>query len=178
METHAETVEDAASAGPVLPHKALQKRCLRPGDGSQAAVQAIANAEQALDHLSVKFTDWMTVEVGNLHESRVRAKDAGFAPISLERLFSAAHDLKGHAGTLGYPLAGDICASLCRLLERRLRGARLPTELVDQHVDAVRAMLREGAKGRDHPKASVLASKLCEVTDDYLAQLNTMSAAE
>ena len=178
MDTHSQTVEDAGSASHVLPHKALQKRCLRPGDGSQAAVQAIANAEQALDDLSVKFTDWMAVEVGNLHESRVRAKHAGFAPVSLERLFSAAHDLKGHAGTLGYPFAGDICASLCRLLERRLRGGRLPADLVDQHVDAVRAILREGATGRDHAKASVLVSKLCEVTDDYLAQLNAMRAAE
>ncbi len=168
---------DAGKNGPLAPHEALKRRCLRPGDSNQAAVEAISNAENALEQLSVRFTDWMKVEVATLHEARMRAKQADFTPVTLERLFSAAHDLKGHAGTLGYPFAGDICASLCSLIEQRLRGAPLPPALVDQHVDAVRAILREQATGRDHPKASVLASKLCQVTDDYLSQFNARAAS-
>ena len=175
MDAYSDTSTDSSN-GSSPPNGALKDRCLRPGDASEAAAQAITNAEQALEDLSVSFEDWMTTEVANLHEARVRAKQAGYAPVSLERLFSAAHDLKGHAGTLGYPFVGDICASLCSLLEQRLQGAPLPEDLVDQHVDAVRAILRESATGRDHPKASVLASKLCEVTDDYVAQLNARHA--
>ncbi len=149
----------------------LQRRVLRPGNGSQAAMQAISDAEEALEKLSVNFDSWMQDETAKLRYARSQAKANGMSAERLDTLFGVSHDLKGQATTLGYPFAADICASLCRLIDGCSRGARLPVELVDQHVDAVGAIVRENAKGSDHPRASVLASKLCQVTDDYLLQL-------
>ncbi len=42
-----------------------------------------------------------------------------------EALFRAAHDIKGQAATLGFPLAAAVADSLCRLIERHrtIRGA-------------------------------------------------------
>lgn len=149
----------------------LQRRVLRPGDGSQAAMQAVSNAELALEKLSVNFDGWMLEEAAKLGFARIQTTAQEMSAQSLDVLFGVSHDLKGQAATLGYPFAADICASLCRLIDACSNRARLPVELVNQHVDAVRAIVREKAKGADHPKASVMASKLCEVTDDYLMQL-------
>lgn len=148
----------------------LRERCVRPGDANDAAQQAISNAEQALDQLSVNFDEWMATESGHLTEANDATKAASFSPETLDELFQAAHNLKGQATTLGYPFADEICASLCRLIDTLPDKSRLPGVLVDQHVDAVRALVRENAKGTDNPKASVLAKRLRDVTNDFLTQ--------
>lgn len=171
MQTQMATAQISSRQENAPGQTALQRRVLRMGDGSQAAIQAVANAEKAMEKLSVHFDGWMREETTRLGDARNRARASGMTAPGLDALFAASHDLKGQATTLGYPFAADICASLCRLIDACSRKARLPGELVNQHVDAVGAIVREEAKGPDHPKASVLASKLRDVTDDYLLQL-------
>lgn len=158
----------------------LRKRCVTPGDGSQAALMAVKRADEAMEKLSVNFEGWMRAEVARLKIARKDALTHGLRGEALEGLFSVSHDLKGQAATLGYPFAADVCGSLCRLIEYSEGIAHPPQGLVEQHVDAVAAMVRENAKGPDHPKASILARKLADVTDDYLGQLarRQMAAAE
>ena len=148
----------------------LREKCLKPGDDNEAAQKAIANAEQAMEQLSVNFDHWIATESRQLAKSRDEAKAAGLSEDKLGILFQAAHNLKGQATTLGYPFADEICASLCRLIDKIPDKSRLPILLIDQHVDAVRALVAEGAKGTDNPKASVLAKRLRDVTGDFLAQ--------
>jgi chemotaxis protein histidine kinase CheA len=156
----------------VLPPEAnLREKCLRPGDPEEAAREAIARAEKALDDLSVNFDEWMEIESKRLACARDMATVHDYSKDSLSELFQAAHNLKGQASTLCYPFADDICASLCRLIEKTPDTARLPRPLVDQHVDAVRALVNENAKGNENPKASVLAKRLRDVTNDYLKQI-------
>jgi chemotaxis protein histidine kinase CheA len=154
----------------------LKERCLRPGNENEAARQAIANAEKAMEKLSVNFDDWMATESVQLAKARDTAKSSEFAQKELLELFQAAHNMKGQTTTLGYPFADEICSSLCRLIDALPDKSRLPIELVDQHVDAVRALVIEGAKGTANPKASVLAKRLCDVTNEFLAR-ETASAA-
>ncbi len=49
---------------------------------------------------------------------------------------------------------------------------RIPMTLVDQHVDAVRAIIREKARPDIAQIADALTRRLREVTDDFLAQEN------
>lgn len=147
----------------------LKKRVLRPGNETEAARQAIANAEQAMEKLSVNFDDWMAKDTRHLSDARDKAQSCEFSQKELLELFQAAHNLKGQASTLGYPFADEICASLCRLIDTLPDKSRLPATLVNQHVDAVSALVREGAKGTGNPKASVLAKRLCDVTNEFLA---------
>lgn len=166
-------VENPATSYGVIPkNPELRDRCVRPGDAGDAAKEAIARAEQALDDLSVNFDDWMSSETARLIETRDKAVVATFAPEQLEDFYQAAHNLKGQASTLGYPFADEICASLCRLLDKSPDKSRLPVLLVNQHVDAVRALVKEGAKGTDNPKASILAKRLRDVTNDFLGSLS------
>ena len=148
----------------------LKKKALKPGNPSTAAIEAIASAEKAMEDLSVNFVNWMSEESVRLSKARDQAKANKYAASSLDELFHASHDIKGQASTLGYPLAAEICASLCKLLEAAGLGLKLPPQLIDQHVDAVRAMVIEEASGSEHPTAIVLLKALQDVTGDYIAQ--------
>jgi chemotaxis protein histidine kinase CheA len=132
----------------------------------------VARAEKALEDLSSEFTTWMDTECERLETARRDARQHGFAGKYRDDLFNAAHDIKGEAATFGYPFAGDAAHSLCRLFEHTLDPSRVPLDLVDQHVDAVRAIIREKVRPDADEVASRLTRKLRDVTEDFLRQEN------
>src|SRR6202034_4024369 len=106
----------------------------------------VARAEAALADLSSEFSTWMEAECVRLETARQNIKNQGFTKKTHQALFHAAHDIKGEAGTFGYPAVAGVADSLCRLVEHTPDMAHIPLELVDQHVDAVRAITREYAR--------------------------------
>ena len=88
----------------------------------------------------------MTAECDRLDAARRAVKEHGFGDVTFDELFHAAHDVKGDAATFGFPLAAPAAESLCRVLEHSPDRNRIPNELVDRHVDAVRAIVREHAR--------------------------------
>jgi HPt (histidine-containing phosphotransfer) domain-containing protein len=101
----------------------------------------VARAEQALAQLSGEFAGWMHSECERLDTARKNVKRGGFNKKSHDELFRAAHDIRGEAATFGYPEVAGTADSLCRLVEHTPEMARIPLTLVDQHVDAVRAIM-------------------------------------
>ena len=97
---------------------------------------------------------------------------AGLQQADREELFHAAHDIKGEAATFGYPAVAAAADSLCRLIEHTPDIARIPLALVDQHVDAVRAIIREYAASDVAAIAAALTKRLREVTDEFLVREN------
>jgi len=132
----------------------------------------VARAEAALVSLSSEFSDWMQKECERLETARQNVKQVGFNGKTHEALFHAAHDIKGEAATFGFPEAAGVAESLCRLLEHTPNIKRIPLKLVDQHVDAVRAIAREHARPDVGSVAGVLVRRLREVADDFLRQEN------
>ncbi len=132
----------------------------------------VARAEAALAGLSSEFESWMDSECNRLDTARNAVKANGFTKATHEALFHAAHDIKGHAATLGYPTAADPADSLCRLIEHTPDMTRIPIALVDQHVDAVRAIIRESDRPGGGAIATALTKRLREVTDEFLARAN------
>jgi HPt (histidine-containing phosphotransfer) domain-containing protein len=132
----------------------------------------LARAEAALAKLSAEFADWMNAECDRLDAARDAVKEKGFGKRNREELFHAAHDLKGDAATFGFPLAAPAAASLCRILEHTPETDRVPFELVDQHVDAVRAIVREYARPDIDDIATALTEKLRQVSQDFLLHEN------
>ena len=80
--------------------------------------------------------------------------------------------MKGDSGTLGYPEVGAAADSLCRLLEHTPDLAKIPLAIVDQHVDAVRAIVREHGRADIAAIATALTGKLRAVTDEFLIKEN------
>jgi len=133
---------------------------------------AVARAERALAQLSSQFAVWMEAECERLDQARNAVKAAGFTKAACDLLFFAAHDIKGDAETFGYPMAAAPADSLCRLVEHTPDASRIPAALLDQHVDAIRAIVREIARPEAQETATALTRRLCEVTDEFLAHEN------
>src|ERR1700681_365884 len=132
----------------------------------------VARAEQALALLSGEFSAWMEEEGERLDQARNIVKAAGFTGATRDALFFAAHDIRGDAETLGYPRLVIPAESLCRLIEHTRDMRRIPIALVDQHVDAVRAIIREGSRPDAEQTVADLTQKLRGVTDEFLAREN------
>jgi HPt (histidine-containing phosphotransfer) domain-containing protein len=133
----------------------------------------VARAEAALAELSSEFGTWMEAECTRLETARQVVKREGFTEKTHEKLFHAAHDIKGEAQTFGYPAVAGVANSLCRLLEHTPEISRIPIALVDQHVDAVRAITREYARSDLLDVAAQLTKRLREVTDEFLVRENS-----
>lgn len=163
------TVATYADHEVITPAHKLQKAVSKaniPGD------DPIARAEAALEQLSSEFSAWMDAECERLDAARRQIKTSGFNKKSLEELFRAAHDIKGDAATFGYPAAAPAADSLCRALEHSPDANRIPFTLIDQHVDAIRAIVREYARPDVENIAATLTRKLRTVTEEFLAYEN------
>jgi hypothetical protein len=132
----------------------------------------VARAEAALARLSGEFSTWMEAEGERLDQARIIVKTDGFTAATRDALFIAAHDIRGDADTLGYPGVAIPAASLCRLIEHTPDMRRIPMALVDQHVDAVRAIIREGSRPDAEQTVANLTGRLREVTDEFLSHEN------
>jgi HPt (histidine-containing phosphotransfer) domain-containing protein len=143
-------------------------RAAKPGESDDP----VARAELALAELSSEFGAWMDAECVRLDKARIEVAAKGFNKNTKEVLFHAAHDIKGESATFGFPAVAAAADSLCRLIEHSPDAARIPIHLVDQHVDAVRAIYREYARSDAKELAAVLTKRLREVTDEYLIHEN------
>jgi chemotaxis protein histidine kinase CheA len=150
----------------ITPPNKLQGAVGRALDGDDP----VARAEAALAQLSSEFTDWMHDECEQLDRARHNVRQNGLTALPREALFRAAHDIKGQAATLGFPLVAEVAGSLCRLIDESDDPRRIPLDLVDQHVDAVRAIIREHDRPNAEAVAAKLTRKLREVCDDFLAR--------
>jgi HPt (histidine-containing phosphotransfer) domain-containing protein len=155
----------------IVPENKLRGAVSResPEDGSE---DPIARAEKALAALSPEFGAWMDSECERLDGARREIVDGGFTDANKEALFRAAHDIKGEAATFGYPAVASAAESLCRLIEHAPDPSRIPGALIDQHVDAVRAIYREYGHSDAQKLATALTKRLREVADDFLIREN------
>jgi len=132
----------------------------------------IARAEKALAGLSGEFKTWMLVEADRLSAAHARILKDGFTDANGEELFRAAHDIKGDAATFGYPSAGAVAESLCRVIEHAPDLDNVPSELILHHINAVQAIVRDHTKLDSTKVAGELSRRLRKVADDYLMQVN------
>jgi hypothetical protein len=139
----------------------------QPGDPDP-----VVGAEKALALLSVEFSSWMDEECARLDAARHRVKQNGFSAENHQELFLAAHDIKGDGYTFGFPEVAPAAESLCRLIEHSPDHSRIPLPLIDQHVDAVRAIVREYQRPDIVAVATNLTAKLRTVTDEFLIAEN------
>ena len=132
----------------------------------------VARAELALAELASEFSTWMQQECDRLDSARRQILEVGFTKATRQALFHAAHDIKGEAATFGYPAVAATAESLCRLVEHTPSMEQIPLPLVEQHVDAIRAIIREYSRADAESLAVQLTTALREVTDEFLVREN------
>src|SRR5580692_9832610 len=167
--------DDAPSVATYADHEVITPphKLRKAVAAAEAVDDPVARAEEALAELSSEFSTWMEAECVRLETARQNIKNKGFTKKTHEALFHAAHDIKGEAGTFGYPAVAGVADSLCRLIEHSPDMQRIPLTLVDQHVDAVRAVVREYGRPDLIDAATALTKRLREVTDEFLKAENS-----
>jgi len=156
----------------IVPPNKLKKAVQKLKPGEKIDFDPVARAEAALAELAADFSVWMDHECERLDGARNAIKASGITQGGKEVLFRAAHDIKGQAATFGYPLVAPVAESLCRLIEHTPDIAHLPLRLIDQHVDAARAIVHRNTRGDVVKYATELAEKLRHVTDEFLLHEN------
>ena len=121
---------------------------------------AIAKAEEALKAMSAQFGQWLQDEIVKLDAAQVAIRTQGFTPETAEGLYFRAHDLKGLGSTYQYPLVTRLAGSLCKLLDNPGKRMEAPVVLLDAHIDAIKAVVRDQIQTDDHPVGRTLAETL------------------
>lgn len=122
-------------------------------------IAALRRAEIAMESLKAEFGGMAADGVRVLAAARdACAADCNSA--SRAALLRAAHDIKGQAGTFGFPLMGRVAATLARLLDESPQDAALPMNLVDAHVRAIQVIHRRNITGQDDQVALALIAEL------------------
>ena len=156
----------------IMPLNKLKRAVEKVKPGTSIDFDPVARAEAALAELAADFSQWMEMECTRLDAARNAVKASGMNTGTRDALFLAAHDIKGQAATFGYPLVAPVADSLCRLIEHTPDMARIPMALIDQHVDAMRAITNGNTRGDSVANAARLAEKLRHVTEEFLAHEN------
>lgn len=138
---------------------------------SQIKDDPVARANAALKSLSNQFDEWMIAECDRLSAAWERVREALTAR-TRDELFRAAHDIKSAAATFGYPAAGAVAGSLCRIIEFSPQARTLPMEIVEHHVQAIIAIVRENSHANARDIARELGRRLRSVSDKYLKNAN------
>jgi hypothetical protein len=121
---------------------------------------AIAKAEEALKAMSSQFGQWLQDEIVKLDAAQAAIRADGYNAQTAEGLYFRAHDLKGLGATYQYPLVTRLAGSLCKLMDDPGKRLDAPLVLIDAHVDAIKAVVRDGIQTDDHPTGRVLAETL------------------
>lgn len=129
---------------------------------------AIAKAEAALKGLSSNFAEWLQDEITKLDASRARIKSEGWSAETAENLYLRAHDLKGLGATYEFPLITRIAASLCKMIDDPATRLKAPMHILDAHIDAIRACVRDSIKDDTNPVGKILAEELEGKVKEFL----------
>jgi len=130
---------------------------------------AIAKAEAALKSLSGNFAEWLADEVAKLEAARQRVRAEGLTTEAAENLYLRAHDLKGLGATYEYPIVTRIAGSLCKLIDDPAKRAEAPLFLVDAHIDAIKASVKNSIQSDTHPTGRILVTELEQRVKDFAA---------
>ncbi|WP_342361671.1 Hpt domain-containing protein [Terrarubrum flagellatum] len=157
------------------PHTLKDMAYVATRRGDPTDDQVVEQAETELAEVADEFGEWMATEITRLADARAKYRVYG-AKETYRELFQAAHTIRGDAGVFGFPLAGRVADSLAKLLDG-CPPEILPELLVDQHVDAIRAIIREGARDSSNAQARELTNALIKVTADLLQTLSPRADA-
>tara|TARA_R110002124_G_scaffold106443_2_gene258197 strand:- start:2109 stop:2540 length:432 start_codon:yes stop_codon:yes gene_type:complete len=121
---------------------------------------AIAKAEEALKAMSSQFGQWLKDEIVKLEQAQTAIRETGYTAETAEALYYRAHDLKGLGSTYQYPLVTRLAGSLCKLMDDQQKRMAAPLILLDAHIDAIRAVVRDQIQTDEHPTGRILAETL------------------
>lgn len=153
----------------VPPHR-LSSVITHTAEQGHFAIDVVARAEAALAEIKHEFRAWMISECEALETARNVLRSDDTSAQARQKVFNAAHEIRGHAAVLGFPLAGRIAGVLCRLLTYAPKPQLVPLDVIDSHVDAIRAVVREQIHTVNDKTGIEIFERLAVFVENFLAQ--------
>jgi chemotaxis protein histidine kinase CheA len=153
----------------VPPHR-LKSVITHTAEQGDFAMDVVARAEAALSEIKHEFRSWMSSECEALEAARNEMQSQGPSVEALQKVSRAAHEIRGHAAVLGFPLAGRIAAILCRLLAYAPNPQLVPLAVIESHVDAIRAVVREQIHSINDKAGKEIFERLALIVESFLSQ--------
>lgn len=177
MSNKAASTLDKKSYGMIIPPNNLKKKVKITIVKDGTETEAIDNADAAMDAMGDKFKEWLEDEVSKFDKCR---KDMCANPNAenMAALHIVAHDVKGQAQTMGFPLITLVSASLCKLIEVWNNVETFPLDLLNNHVDSIKVMLAQDIKEKDHPIGKKLTDKLINTVFDFADEIAAKKKAD
>jgi len=102
----------------------------------------------------------MDAELEKLSAAQAMLKRSGMTDQVVERLYTLAKELRGLSVTYEFPIVSRLAGSLVTLIEGRDHHRASPRSLVDAHVEAIKACVRDRIRTAEHPVGKTLAETL------------------
>lgn len=165
------------SYGMIIPPNNLKKKVKITIVKDGRETEAIDNADAAMDAMADKFKEWLIDEVSKFDQCR---KDMCVERNvkNMSALHVVAHDVKGQAETMGFPLITLVSASLCKLIEVWENPETFPLDQLNNHVDAIKVMLSQDIRAANHPVGKKLTDALINTVYDYSDEITAKKLAE
>lgn len=121
-------------------------------------------AEAAVDAMAPQFDAWMEADLNRLVDAWQHAKQPDATPEAYRTVFMCAHNIRGAAGSYGYPAISRLCGSLCTLLSETHPGEN--AALINLHIEACRAAFIGAGKG---DTSQSMADAVCDALEQSVA---------
>lgn len=98
--------------------------------------------------------------IDKLVVAREEIRGRGITPTALGQLYMRAHDLKSLGLLCGSPVVSRLATAVCALLDDPSHLPPAQMGLVDDHLDAIRALFRQDVTSEEDPRAARLLAEL------------------
>lgn len=116
---------------------------------------ASLDLDAAMSLMGSEISDWLDGTINDIQESLLGHIAAGGKPP--RTLMHMLQELRGQAGSMGFPLASRASSALYKLLEAGHAG---PADILVAHIEALRAIVSDRAKGLENDLAVALVEAL------------------
>ena len=126
------------------PNPLRAKVKVKGGDPSEMLAKAEQSIQKLGDEFETIFGDSVAALVAAMADVRQGGMTRERALIAVRRLL---HDLRGQAGTFGYPLVSHIGDSACKFIDLSEDFGPTETDVLAMHIDALKAIRQTKIKG-------------------------------
>lgn len=129
----------------------------------------VVTIEGALQELAAGMGEWLKRDLEQLTRARNAFLDDRSSKVKIADLHRASHDLKGLGQTYGFPSVSVVADILCKMIERCAGRDELPEDLVNAHVDALRAIVNLDLRDPGSGPVAELLSGLIRLAEKKIA---------
>jgi chemotaxis protein histidine kinase CheA len=130
-----------------------------PAMGGLPVKEALRRAEDVVAKVAGEFEQSLRQEFAELDALVVQYR-ATPSDETLDQLFRRIHNLRGQGTTLGFPLITRIGNSFCRYIIERDETRAAKPELIEQHLNALQIVSKQGGGKKQDAIADQVARAL------------------